>query len=87
MAGDIVLQLRDARYPGQLEMRLAAADEIERLRMRTQTSYVSQEDFAMLRHLADSMGFGRTHDALRRIIAAMPFITHQVPDDVGGARD
>lgn len=32
MAGDIVLQLRDNRYPGQLEMRHTAADEIERLR-------------------------------------------------------
>ncbi len=32
MAGDIVKQLRDTRYPGQMEMRLAAADEIERLR-------------------------------------------------------
>lgn len=32
MAGDIVKQLRDTRYPGQLEMRLEAADEIERLR-------------------------------------------------------
>lgn len=32
MAGDIVKQLRDTRYPGQWEMRLEAADEIERLR-------------------------------------------------------
>ncbi len=32
MAGDIVKQLRDTRYPGQLEMRREAADEIERLR-------------------------------------------------------
>lgn len=32
MAGDIVKQLRDTRYPGQLEMRCEAADEIERLR-------------------------------------------------------
>ena len=36
MAGDIVKQLRDTRYPGQLEMREAAADEIERLRLATQ---------------------------------------------------
>lgn len=32
MAGDIVKQLRDTRYPGQIEMRLAAAEEIEQLR-------------------------------------------------------
>lgn len=73
MAGDIVLQLRDARYPGQLEMRLAAADEIEQLRRRCATASVSQSDFQMLVHLADSMGFGRTHDALRRIIAVLPY--------------
>lgn len=36
MAGDIVLQLRDTRYPGQLEMRLAAAEEIEHLRLEHQ---------------------------------------------------
>jgi len=34
MAGDIVKQLRDTRYPGQMEMRLAAAEEIETLRFR-----------------------------------------------------
>ena len=32
MAGDIVKQLRDTRYPGQWEMRFEAADEIEWLR-------------------------------------------------------
>lgn len=32
MAGDIVKQLRDTRYPGQHEMRETAADEIARLR-------------------------------------------------------
>lgn len=32
MTDDIVLQLRDTRYPGQMEMRLEAADQIERLR-------------------------------------------------------
>lgn len=32
MAGDIVKQLRDTRYPGQMEMRVAAAEEIELLR-------------------------------------------------------
>lgn len=73
MAGDIVLQLRDSRYPGQFEMRNAAADEIERLRLRTQVSAVSQADFSMLVSTADMMGFGRTHDALRRIIAVLPY--------------
>lgn len=32
MSGDIVRQLRDTRYPGQLEMRFEAADQIEKLR-------------------------------------------------------
>jgi hypothetical protein len=32
MAGDIVKQLLDTRYPHQMEMRREAADEIERLR-------------------------------------------------------
>ena len=33
MAGDIVKQLRDTRYPGQLEMRLQAAEIIEQYRI------------------------------------------------------
>lgn len=43
MAGDIILQLRDARYPGQLEMRLAAADEIELLRSKCQVAVNSHD--------------------------------------------
>lgn len=32
MAGDIVEQLKDTRYPGQMEMRLQAAEIIEQYR-------------------------------------------------------
>lgn len=73
MAGDIVLQLRDSRYPGQFEMRNAAADEIEHLRTQAKVTAISQSDFALLVATADMLGFGRTHDALRRIIAALPY--------------
>lgn len=39
------------------------------------TSPIGQSDVEMLRHLADSLGFGRTHDMLRRVIAACPYLT------------
>jgi hypothetical protein len=39
------------------------------------TSPIGQADVEMLIHLADSMGFGRTHDMLRRVIAACPYLT------------
>jgi hypothetical protein len=38
------------------------------------TSPIGQSDVEMLKHLADSMGFGRTHDMLRRVIAACPYL-------------
>lgn len=38
-----------------------------------QTSPIGQSDVEMLVHLADNMGFGRTHDMLRRVIAATPY--------------
>ena len=55
MADDIVLRLRDSRYPGQFGMRHAAADEIERLRKQCATASVNQEDYSTIIHLADSM--------------------------------
>lgn len=38
------------------------------------TSPIGQSDVEMLTHLADSMGFGRTHDMLRRVISACPYL-------------
>jgi hypothetical protein len=72
MAGDIVLQLRDARYPGQLEMRLAAADEIELLRSKCQVAAIGQADFNILLGLVDITA-GQTREALRRILAVLPY--------------
>ena len=41
---------------------------------RSATSPISQSDVETLRNLANSMGFGRTHDVLRRVIAACPYL-------------
>lgn len=64
--------------------------EVERLRTaastsegrgdREATSPIGQSDVEALKHLADSMGFGRTHDMLRRVIAATPYLSPPSPD-------
>lgn len=48
------------------------------------TSPIGQADVEMLTHLADGMGFGRTHDMLRRVIAACPYLTASPTPQIAG---
>lgn len=54
MAGDIVLQLRDIRYPGQHEMRETAADEIETLRAQLEAARKAFNGTALMMRGVDS---------------------------------
>lgn len=64
MAGDIILQLRDTRYPGQMEMRLQAAEIIEQYRKD------SESDAALIKQLsAEKLDLAHHIDGCVRVAA------------------